>query len=119
MQWKCRLHIFIKYIHVCLKILNYFFHPLSKQFFVLNKRTGKHLINSYTCTMLNTYIISLSTVVYTCMKVHVSTMKYTKLASDLDDRCLKNSHETPPPHNNHLLYVYIYTTLRISLKSFI
>lgn len=47
--------------------------------------------------MLNTYIISLSTVVYTCMKVHVSTMKYTKLASDLDDRCLKNSHETPPP----------------------
>lgn len=56
--------------------------------------------------------------VYTCMKVHVSTMKYTKLASDLDDRCLKNSHETPP-HNNHLLYVYIYTTLRISLKSFI
>lgn len=53
MQWKCRLHIFIKYIHVCLKILNYFFHPLSKQFFVLNTRTDKHLINSYTCMYIN------------------------------------------------------------------
>lgn len=114
MQWKCRLHIFIKYIHVCLKILNYFFHPLSKQFFALNKRTGKHLINSYTCTMLNTYIISLSTVVYTGMKVHVSTMKYTKLASDLDDRCLNNSHETPPPITI-TCYMYIFTRLFESL----
>lgn len=88
-----------------------FFHPLSKQFFVLNTRTDKHLINSYTCTMLNTYIISLSTVVHTGMKVHVSTMKYTKLASD--DCCLKNSHETHPLKTT--CYMYIFTRLIDSL----
>lgn len=35
------------------------------------------------------------------MKVHVSTMKYTKLASD--DCCLKNLHETPPPPKKPLV----------------
>lgn len=79
--------------------------------FLYSIRIDKHLINSYTCTMLNTYIISLSTVVHTGMKVHVSTMKYTKLASD--DCCIKNSHETHPLKTT--CYMYIFTRLIDSL----